>query len=139
MSTYPTVVLVQMARYNPSNNPIKDLPCRRHSTLDGSWYSKNKYFSEPVARRCSVKRGVLKNFANFTGKHLYQSLFFNKVAGLTNAILFKNRLWHRCFPVNLAKFLRIPFLHNTSGQLLLFFYLRFIETPVKCFQPVNYF
>ena len=27
------------------------------------------------------KKGVLKNFAKFTGNHLYQSLFFNKVAG----------------------------------------------------------
>ena len=26
-------------------------------------------------------KGVLKNFAKFTGKHLFQSLFFNKVAG----------------------------------------------------------
>ena len=26
------------------------------------------------------KKGVLRNFANFTGKHLYQSLFLNKVA-----------------------------------------------------------
>ena len=33
-------------------------------------------------RRCSVKKGVLRNFAKFTGKHLCQSLFFNKVAGL---------------------------------------------------------
>ena len=29
-------------------------------------------------RRCSVKKGVLRNFAKFTGKHLCQSLFFNK-------------------------------------------------------------
>ena len=28
------------------------------------------------------KKGVLKNFAKFTGKHPCQSLFFNKVAGL---------------------------------------------------------
>ena len=28
------------------------------------------------------KKGVLINFAKFTGKHLYQSLFFNKVATL---------------------------------------------------------
>ena len=27
------------------------------------------------------KKGVLKNFEKFTGKHLCQSLFFNKVAG----------------------------------------------------------
>ena len=29
-----------------------------------------------------VKKGVLRNFAKFTGKHLCQSLFFDKVAGL---------------------------------------------------------
>ena len=33
-------------------------------------------------RRCSVGKGVLKNFAKFTGKHLCQSLFFNIVEGL---------------------------------------------------------
>ena len=32
-------------------------------------------------QRCSVKKGALKNFAKFTGKHLYQSLFLKKVAG----------------------------------------------------------
>ena len=31
-------------------------------------------------QRCSVKKGVLINFAKFTGKYLCQSLFFNKVA-----------------------------------------------------------
>ena len=55
---------------------------------------------------CTVKKGVLRNFAKFTGKHLCQSLFLNKVAGLTPATLLKKRLWHRCFPVNFAKFLR---------------------------------
>ena len=35
-------------------------------------------------RWCSVRKGVLRNFAKFTGKHLCQSLFFNKVAGLQN-------------------------------------------------------
>ena len=55
-------------------------------------------------------KGVLRNFAKFSGKHLCQSLFFNKVAGLRPATLLKKRLWHRCFPVNFAKFLRTPFL-----------------------------
>ena len=32
------------------------------------------------------KRGVLENLAKFTGKHLCQSPFFNKVAGLCNFI-----------------------------------------------------
>ena len=35
------------------------------------------------------KKGVLKNFAKFTGKHLCQSLFFNKVAGLIKFLLKK--------------------------------------------------
>ena len=32
-------------------------------------------------RKCSVKKGFLRNFIKFTRKHLCQSLFFNKVAG----------------------------------------------------------
>ena len=28
-------------------------------------------------------------------------------------------VWHRCFPVNFAKFLRAPFLQKPSGRLLL--------------------
>ena len=53
--------------------------------------------------------GVLRNFAKFPGKHLCQSLLFNKT----------NYFWDRYFPVNFAKFLRISYLQNTSGRLLL--------------------
>ena len=35
-----------------------------------------------------------------------------------NFFLLKNSFWHRCFPVNFAKFVRTPFLQNTSGRLL---------------------
>ena len=48
-----------------------------------------------------------------------QSPFFNKIAGLRPATLLKKRLWHKCFPVNFAKFLRTPFLQNTSWRLVL--------------------
>ena len=72
-------------------------------------------------RRCSVRKSVLRNFAKFTGKRLCQSLLFNKVTGLRAATLLKKRLWHRCFPVNIAKSLRTPFSQNTSGRLLLLF------------------
>ena len=33
-----------------------------------------------------LKKGVLRNFAKFKGKHLCQCLFFNKVAGVCNFI-----------------------------------------------------
>ena len=63
------------------------------------------------------KKGALRNFAKFTGKHLCQSLF-NKVIGLRPATLLKKRLWHRCFPKNFAKFLRTPFLTEHLQWLL---------------------
>ena len=65
-------------------------------------------------QRCSIIKGAFINLAKFTGKHLFQSLFLNKVAGLRSATLLRKRLWHRCFPVNFAKFIRSPFLQNTS-------------------------
>ena len=67
------------------------------------------------------KKGVLSNFTKFTGKHLCQRLFFNKVAGLRPATLLKRSLWHRCFPVNFVKFLRTPFFMEHLWWLLLCF------------------
>ena len=52
------------------------------------------------------------NYETFAGKHVCQSLFFNKVAGLRSATLFKKILWHRSFPVNFVKMLRTSFLQN---------------------------
>ena len=33
-----------------------------------------------LKKSCSIKKSVLKNYEKFTGKHLCQSLFFNKLA-----------------------------------------------------------
>ena len=63
-------------------------------------------------QRCSIKQTALENFAIFTGKHLCRSLFFVKVASLRPETLFKKRLQHRCFLVNIKKFLRAPILKN---------------------------
>ena len=71
-------------------------------------------------QRFSVINGGLRSFAKFTGKYLCQSLFFNKVAVLRPATLFKKRIWQMCFSVSSDKFLRTPFLQNTSGRLFLF-------------------
>ena len=61
--------------------------------------------------RCFVIKGVLRNIAKFIGNTCARVSFLIS--------LLKKRLWHSCFPVNLAKFLRTPFLQNTSGRLLL--------------------
>ena len=42
----------------------------------------DKSHSRSSRSRMFFKIGVLTNLANFTGKHLCWSLFFNKVAGL---------------------------------------------------------
>ena len=87
-----------------------------------SWYVLIKFNAmlfRSSHQRCSIKKGVCRNFTKFAEKHLCQSLFFNKVAGLRPAILLKKRLCHRCYPLDFVEFLRIPFLQNTSGRLLL--------------------
>ena len=70
--------------------------------------------TEAVIRGCSVKKVFLKFSQNLQKNPVPESIL-NKVADLRPATLFKKRLWHRCFPVNFAKFLRTPFLLNTSG------------------------
>ena len=67
---------------------------------------KDKSHFRSSHRRCSEGNGVLSNFAKFTGKHLWQSLFFNKVAGFS---LWTERLWQWYFHVNFVNFLRTPF------------------------------
>ena len=63
------------------------------------------------------KKGILRNFAKFTGKHLLS-------------------LWRRCFPVNFAKFLRAPFLTEHLWWLLLetnvFWYILWIMLTLVC-------
>ena len=55
-------------------------------------------------------KGVLRNYTNWTGKHMYQSLFLNKVTGLRPATLLRKRLWRRCFYVNFMNFFRTLFI-----------------------------
>ena len=65
-----------------------------------------------IHRRCSVKKMFLEISQNLQENACTRASF------LINTLL-KKRLWHRCFPVNFAKFLRRPFSQNTSGRLLL--------------------
>ena len=70
-------------------------------------------------RRCSIKKDVLENFAEFTWKHLYRSLFFNKVTEHQPGTLKEKRLPDKCFPVNFVIFLGTAFLQNSSWRLFL--------------------
>ena len=73
----------------------------------------NRFILLPLSRSSSpeefCKRGVLRNFAKCTEKHLCQSLFF-----------IKKRLRHMCFPVSFAKFRRTSSVTEHLIWLLLF-------------------
>ena len=79
--------------------------------------------------RCSIKNGVLENLAKFTGKHLCQGLFLNKVAGLTPGTLFKKRLWRICFPVNFGKFLRTHLFYRAPPGDCFYYFRRYGKYP----------
>ena len=93
----------------------RKIQCEMFSQKFDKWQLCRYIQKQPPEVFC--KKGVLKHFAKFLGKHLCQSLFLNKVACFRAATLLKKRLWRRCFYVNFVKFLRTPFLQNTSGQL----------------------
>ena len=69
----------------------------------------NAFYRNTESQKCFTKKVFLEITRNSQRKHLYQSLFFNKVAGLRPATLLKKRLWHKYFPVNFLKFLRTTF------------------------------
>ena len=78
------------------------------------WIWGDVVFAEKQLPEASYEKGFRRNFVKFTGKHLWQSLFFNKVAG--------QRLWYTCFPVNFAKFPRTHFVTEHLRSLLLSYF-----------------
>ena len=62
-------------------------------------------------------------FINVLQKRCSQKLHRNHMAAPKICNSNKRRLKCRCFPANFAKFLKITFLQNTSGRLLLDFFI----------------
>ena len=122
-------VLKNFAMLGPLSNNKPSFPEHLWWLLLNFWGSKYFFVAEhgiycwqshrfrSSHQRCSVRKGILRNFAKLTGKHKYQGLFFNKIAGLRPGTLLKKRLRHRCTPVNFAKFLGTPFSPNIYGRL----------------------
>ena len=81
--------------------------------------------------RCSVKKGVLKNVVNFTGKHLPWSLFLINLQALRSATLLKRDSFTDAFLWSLRNFWRHLFLKNNYKRLLLNFIKK--ETPTQVF------
>ena len=73
--------------------------------------------TEAVAHRCSEKKLFLRISQNFQASTCARVSFLIKLQALgLNLNLLKKRVWHWYFSVNYARFLRTPFLLNTSGS-----------------------
>ena len=70
----------------------------KNDLLKKRWLEIHSLISEAVVRSCTVKNVFLKISQNS-----------------------QDNTWHRCFPVNFAKFLRRPFLQNTSCGCFCYF------------------
>ena len=68
--------------------------------------SKDVLHKEAEVGRCSAETVFLEISQNSQEDTCARVSFFNKVADIRPATLLKKRLWHRCFPVNFAKFLK---------------------------------
>ena len=101
-----TIVVYVITFSNKKLNKLCDLMRNSFELNTYLFFWEERFISGSNCPEVFCKKGVLRHFANFIGKHPCHRLFFNKVAGL-------KRPWHRCFSVNFAKFLRIS--KNTSG------------------------
>ena len=69
-------------------------------------------------RKCSVKKAFVKT-SQYPQGNTGVGVFFNKVADLQTCNFIKKTLLHRCFPVNIVKFVRASVLNNICVQLIL--------------------
>ena len=76
-------------------------------------YCNTKVQKEPQEEFCKISYS--NKFHNIHRKMLVLESLFNKVAWK----FIKKRLQHRCFPVNISKFVRTPILKNICERILL--------------------
>ena len=86
----PSLMQASYHEVNSCAYPYDKFQCTAFFSINGSKSNCTKV-TKTSFRRCSLKKEVLKNFAKFKGKHLCQSLLFNKVDGSALTLL-KNRL-----------------------------------------------
>ena len=76
-------------------------------------------------RRCSNKKICSRKLAKSTGKHLWHSLFFNKIPSPSPGTLLRKRPWRKCFPF-IEQFVRRSTFQQTEDILSLFLW------PICC-------
>ena len=90
--------IVVYAHFFHDNECIKSLTNKSNIPISFIYLGNNKLIVNIIQgcyrsshQRCSVRKGVLRDFTKFTWKHPSQGLSFNNIAGPANFL--KNRLW----------------------------------------------
>ena len=90
-------------------------------------------------QRCFVKKGVFRNFAKFTGKHLCQNLFFNKVAGGGACNFIKQETLAQVFSYEFCEISKNTFFteHAWVTASLLFYVLHWLDRSKKVLRTLE--
>ena len=83
-------------------------------------------------------KGVLRNFAKFTGKHLFQSLFFNKLARLRPVTFLKKESLAQVFSCKFREISKNTFFYRVPPVAASVYYNENIMTPLRVF-PSKFF
>ena len=96
------------------------------------FYHRQKISEKDNERWMYSRKKVFLKFSQelFTRKHQCWGLLLNKNAGLRVCNFIQKKLRHRCFLVNIAKFLRTPILKNINELLF--------ERFPTCTSNINY-
>ena len=88
---------------------------KEFNSISQSYHSSLSYIKEQK----QSPGGILRNFAKVTKKNTCAAASFLIKLQVSDCKSIKKRLWHRCFPVNFAKFLRTIILTEHLRWLLL--------------------
>ena len=100
-----------------------------------SWLTIQEFiFSKGRSSRPKMfcKKGVLRNITKFAGKHLYQSLIFNKVAGFKNETLAQVFSCKFCKISKNAFFHRAPLVAASRYKVNIWFAIKSTHAFSKC-------
>ena len=88
-------------------------------------------------QRCSIKKGILKNFTKLTGNHVCLSLIFNKVAGHRPATLFKKETLLQVFSWEFCEIFKSTFIAEQLWTTALRETSLTLLCALKCFQKTS--
>ena len=125
-------MFLPIAFFKESNLFINELKFKRPKTnfLD-EWFfiSFSPIFASMIVTWTIFTRIVFQNHWSYCSHmEVFLHLLVCNDVCLRSATLLKKRLWHSCFPVNFAKFLRTAFLQNTSGGCFCMIYFKIYQT-----------